>query len=416
MMTASRIRPRLSAGAFLLLVLTLPLVSGCDDESLTAPEVENDLFNSYVAFGNSITAGFQSGGINSQTQSESYAVLLSEQMKTQFTVPRLSLPGCPPPLQSIPPQPSSTQCELRSPAASKINNVAVPGASLSDVLSNSGPGSSPNQLTQLILGGRTQVAAALDANPTFATVWIGNNDVLRAANAGDPTLATSPKDFETRYRAIADSLINKESLEGAGLIGVADVSALPGIFSGQVYLGLAQQAGDQLPDNFSVSQTCAPDNQGGRGSTNQISFLFALDLINQARQSPDDLFTLSCLGDDPGVLTPAELSTLSSRTGTYNDIISSIADKNEWAFYNPRQDFEALKQAGEIPQMPDFTSDQPPFGRFFSLDGVHPSALTHRVVADQLIQAINKAYLDEDEDLSRLELENVPPLPAGNGQ
>lgn len=410
MMTASRIRSSLSAGALLLLALTLPLVSGCDDESLMAPEVQDDRFDSYVALGNSITAGFQSGGISTDTQSESYAVLLSKQMGTQFTVPSLSLPGCPPPLQSIPPQPSSAQCELRSPVAAKINNVAVPSASLSDVLSNSGPGSSPNQLTQLILGGRTQIGAALDVNPTFATVWIGNNDVLGAANAGNTALATSPNDFKVRYRAIADSLSNKESLEGAGLIGVADVSALPGIFPGQVYLGLAQQAGDQLPDNFSVSPTCAPNDQGGEGSTNQISFLFALDRISQARQTPAETFTLSCRDDDPGVLTPVELNTLSSRTDAYNDIISSIADENGWAFYNPKGDFEALEQAGEIPQVPDFTSDQP-FGRFFSLDGVHPSAVTHRVVADQLAQVINNTY---DTNLERPD--NVPPLPTGNGQ
>ncbi|WP_103028298.1 SGNH/GDSL hydrolase family protein [Salinibacter altiplanensis] len=407
----------LSAGAALLvLVFLTPWLTGCSDESLTAPETQDDLFASYVALGNSITAGFQSGGINVQTQSESYAVLLAEQMGTPFGIPALNPPGCPPPLQSIPPQPPDTQCGLRSGTTSQVKNVAVPGAALFDVLSNEDPNGpdlppGPNQLTQFVLGGRTQIQAALDANPTFATAWIGNNDVLGAANAGSVDLATSPTDFEARYRAIADSLNAAESLQGAVLVGVADVTAVPGIFPGQVYLGLAQQAGDQLPGNFSVSSTCAPNDQGGQGSTNQLSFLFALDLINQARQNPNGQFTLSCLNDDPGVLTPGELDALSSRTTAYNNIISSIADENGWGFYDPNGDFEALEEAGEIPQVPDFESNQP-FGQFFSLDGIHPSASTHRVVADQLVPVINQTY--DDADLSRLE--NVPPLPARNDQ
>jgi len=33
-----------------------------------------------------------------------------------------------------------------------------------------------------------------------------------------------------------------------------------------------------------------------------------------------------------------------------------------------------------------------PFGRAFSLDGLHPSASTHRILADTLRHVINSAY------------------------
>jgi lysophospholipase L1-like esterase len=384
---------RVLAGA---LLLVLPLLSGCDDETLTAPQVQNDLFASYVSIGNSITAGFQSGGINTQTQLESYAVLLAEQMNTQFGVPHLNPPGCPPPLQSIPPQPPETQCALRSGTTLQINNVAVPGASLSDVLSNEDPNDpetppGPNQLTQFILGGRTQIQAALDANPTFATVWVGNNDVLDAANAGTTALATDSSEFEARYRAITDQLRGQKSLQGAALVGVADVTAVPGIFPGRVYLGLAQQAADQLPDNFEVAPNCAPNDRGGQGTTNEISFLFALDLINRALQNPEQEVVLSCRAADPGVLTPNEREVLSARANTFNDIIAAVANENNWAFLDPNSAFDALAQAGEIPPVPNFASDQP-FGRFFSLDGVHPSSVTHKVVTNLLIENINSKY------------------------
>jgi len=400
----------------LVLFSALLLWGGCEDGSLNAPDIQNGaeqdtaLFGSYVALGNSITAGFQSAGISSQTQSEAFPVLLAEQMNTPFGIPALNPPGCPPPIQSFPPQPPSTPCALRSSSASAINNVAVPGASVSDVLSNTDPNASPNPLTQFILGGRTQIDAALDRNPSFVTAWIGNNDVLAAANAGNPTLATSTAEFAQRYTQMVNRLSSDAPVQGGVLVGVADVTAVPGLLPGQVYLGLAQQLGAQLPDNFSVAQNCAPNDQGGQGSTTEISFLFALNQLNLARLTPDQQFELSCDGDAPGALTPDERQQLSAQAQAYNQIIADIASANGWAFFDPNDAFAALQAAGEIPSQPDFTSEQP-FGSFFSLDGVHPSAATHRLVAAQLVQVINETY-----DTSLSPPENVPELPAAGSQ
>ena len=224
----------LSSGAALLLVLTAPLLTGCDDASLTAPEVQNDLFSSYVALGNSITAGVQSSGINENTQRTSYASLLSEQMGTQFTLPVLSNPGCPPPLsQVLPPQRiSDDPCALRAqPSSSTINNVAVPDAALIDVLSNRPSLADPSTLTQFILGGRTQIEAAKQANPTFASVWIGNNDVLDGAVRGDTTLVTSVDSFETRYTRLVNQLESINTLEGAVFLGVVNVTLHPSLLA-----------------------------------------------------------------------------------------------------------------------------------------------------------------------------------------
>ena len=398
-------------GPFLLLLACL-LWTGCEDGTLNAPDIQGRadsdslLFESYVALGNSITAGFQSGGINGQTQSAAFPVLLAEQMNTPFGVPTLNPPGCPPPIESIPPQPPSTPCALRSSSASPVNNVAVPGASVSDVLSNTGPNASPNPLTQFILGGRTQIEAALDRNPSFVTAWIGNNDVLAAANAGEPALATSTPDFAQRYNQMVRRLSSDAPVQGGVLVGVADVTDVPGLLPGQVYLDLAQQLGDDLPGNFSVAQNCAPNDQGGQGSTTEISFLFALNQLNQARSTPDEQFELNCAGDAPGALTPDERQQLSAQAQSYNQIISSIANANDWAFFDPNDAFDALQAAGEIPSRPDFSSDQP-FGRFFSLDGVHPSAATHRLVTDQLVQVINETY-----DTSLSTPSNFPSLPG----
>ena len=82
------------------LLLALPLLAGCaEDDDLNAPEVapENSIFRRYVSMGNSITAGFQSAGINDSTQHLSYAVLIANASGAPFYVPSLQFRGCPAP-------------------------------------------------------------------------------------------------------------------------------------------------------------------------------------------------------------------------------------------------------------------------------------------------------------------------------
>ncbi|HSE46059.1 MAG TPA: hypothetical protein VLA89_12105, partial [Gemmatimonadales bacterium] len=72
------------------LLLALPIMAGCkSDDSLNAPNVIDPMFRRYAALGNSITAGFQSLGINDSTQQRSYAALLAAAMGTSFTFPAL---------------------------------------------------------------------------------------------------------------------------------------------------------------------------------------------------------------------------------------------------------------------------------------------------------------------------------------
>src|SRR5215217_9510805 len=74
----------------------------CDTGANTlGPKVVDPIFRNYVAIGNSITAGYQSGGINDSTQRQSYAVLLARAMGTRFAYPSLAMPGCAPPLTNL---------------------------------------------------------------------------------------------------------------------------------------------------------------------------------------------------------------------------------------------------------------------------------------------------------------------------
>src|SRR6185503_5091198 len=206
-------RTHVIARGALLLGAVGAFVAAChSDTTLFAPQPNNPIFTSYVALGNSITAGFQSGGINDSTQHQSYAVLLANQMHTRFAIPSLAAPGCPPPIANLltgarvgGATSTSTSCALRTAASATatLNNVAVPGITTFDPIAIGNPADTllqnKNPLVQIILGGESMVQKALDNKPTFATVWVGNNDILAAAIGGTPGAATPVPTFTTNY-------------------------------------------------------------------------------------------------------------------------------------------------------------------------------------------------------------------------
>jgi hypothetical protein len=393
--------------------LALPMLAGChSDEALNAPDLSNNngLFERYVSMGNSITAGFQSAGINDSTQLQSYAVLLASAAKAPFFVPLLGKPGCPAPFiinvnQTRLGNTGPTACALRSSSPLLyVSNVAVPGVTSFGVGSNSSPAGGTNQLTQFILGGRTQVKAMMDAQPTFVSAWIGNNDVLGAltnsANPGNPQLVTPEAAFEANLTPIYDSIAKVGAK--AILIGVADVTAIPYASSGATYWCLKTGACPgvpqaPLPPNFTVNNNCAPmatGIPGAKGDSVLVPWTVGVPKISAAAKGTAT--TVDCTVDNEVVL-PAEYKVMRDAVAGFNAFISAQATQHNWAYVDPNPILLAYRadptKIAPFPSLPTGPS-QPNvlFGSFFSLDGVHPSAAAHRVVADSLIAAINKKY------------------------
>lgn len=381
---------------------TLGLLLGmaaCNNESLLAPgnlKVVNPLFERYVSMGNSLTAGFQSGGINDSTQSQSYPVLLSRQMGTLFFVPYMSRPGCPAPFTNVFTQTRlpGPPCALRKPQPVPppyINNVAVPGAEVMDAISNLDTASNANALTTFFLGGLTQTQMMQRVNPTFVTVWLGNNDVLGAAtngaNAGDTTKITDPALFQARYTA-AVGAIKQTDVRGGVLIGVANVTLVPYFTQGQVYLAL--KLANALPPNLTVMPACAPSALGGQGDSTLVPFPFAGALLAKAATTPD---TLYCT--EPQTIQPAELRKLVATVTSYNTFIQSQATANGWIYFNPNVALGALKaDTSQVHPFPSFGAPcaANPFGKAFTCDAIHASASTHKLIANTLIDSINVHY------------------------
>jgi lysophospholipase L1-like esterase len=386
---------KLFAAAALGIVLG---ASACQNDQLFRPAnfVPIDpLFARYVSMGNSITAGFQSGGINDSTQLQSYAVLLANRMGSPFFEPLMNRPGCPAPYTNVFTQTrvagGPTTCALRKIQAVPppyISNTAVPGAEAIDPYSNLDAASNANALTTFFLGGMTQVQMMERARPTFVTLWIGNNDVLGAAtnsaNGGDSALVTPVAAFQTRYSALLDS-IEAVNPQGVVLIGVANVTAIPFFSRGSTYLGA--KLANQLPPTMTVTANCAPP----RGDSVLVPFPFGAALVGAAAAGGST--TLDCT--EIQTVQPAELVNLVSTVTAYNSYIASQATARGWTYYNPNTALDSLRTVATAVR-PFPLIGQPcsanPFGTAFSCDAVHPSAATHKLIANKLRQAINAAY------------------------
>ncbi len=386
---------KLFAAAALGIVLG---ASACQNDQLFRPAnfVPIDpLFERYVSMGNSITAGFQSGGINDSTQLQSYAVLLANRMGSPFFEPLMNRPGCPAPYTNVFTQTriagGPTTCALRKIQAVPppyISNTAVPGAEAIDPYNNLDAASNANALTTFFLGGMTQVQMMERARPTFVTLWIGNNDVLGAAtnsaNGGDSALVTPVAAFQTRYSALLDS-IEAVNPQGVVLIGVANVTAIPFFSRGSTYLGA--KLANQLPPTMTVTANCAPP----RGDSVLVPFPFGAALVGAAAAGAST--TLDCT--EIQTVQPAELVNLVSTVTAYNSYIASQATARGWTYYNPNTALDSLRTVATAVR-PFPLIGQPcsanPFGTAFSCDAVHPSAATHKLIANKLRQAINAAY------------------------
>lgn len=367
-----------------------------------------DIFKSYVALGNSITAGFQSNGINDSTQRQSYARLLAASMGTQYHYPSIAGRGCTPPIANtqtgalVGTGSTGQTCDLRaaSSVTDILNNVAVPGARVLDPTSANTVAS--NALTTFILGGRTQVTKALEAQPTFASIWIGNNDVLVAGLSGiivpQPALGqngiiSTLAQFQTSYEAMISQLTaGAPGLKGV-LIGVAQVGNLPSLsFGGLIASSAAIQAGITAAAGKPV--TVHPNCTGSTSLINVPSLVGAIR-ANSPVAPPIiscDKTSLTFPVGDLFVLDAQEQATLSATISAYNAYIKGKADAIGFAYYDPNILFAAKRTNGEIPPFPNLANATATFGNLISLDGVHPSAAAHIIIANELIAAINAKY------------------------
>ncbi|MFI5211226.1 MAG: SGNH/GDSL hydrolase family protein, partial [Gemmatimonadales bacterium] len=393
------------------LTLGFAALAGCrSGETLDSPAVVDPMFVRYVAMGNSITAGFQSVGINDSTQQRAYPMLLAAAMGTGFAYPSLNMPGCPAPFVNNVTQQRvggalATDCALRGPTPMWLNNLGVPGNSVGTLLSNfGGLPSVYAPLRLFLLGGYTEVQMMQKIQPTFTTIWIGNNDVLGAltslTDVGDTNQITPVPQFDAQYDSVASAVAATGSQ--AVLISVGNVTDLPYASPAGIYYCL-KNGGCPAPlppqnpilgglPTFTVDANCSPL---AGGMSILVPWPIGLGKVDSAAAGAPTV--LDCTNQSQ-VVSPEETAAMVTAITAYNAHIQSVATANGWAYWDVNPVLNAARANGTIPLFPDVSGAfaSPPtsvtFGPLFSLDGVHPSSLTHQIVADSLAATINQFY------------------------
>ncbi|MEP6492935.1 MAG: SGNH/GDSL hydrolase family protein [bacterium] len=388
----------------LLLGAAGAMVACGNEPPVFGPAIKDPLFQSYVAMGNSITAGYQSGGINDSTQKLAYPVLLARQMGTRMAYPSLNMPGCPPPISNtltgarVGAGSTGATCLVRvaGGVTATLNNVAVPGIATADPTAQVGPNANP--LVELFLGGETMVQKALDAKPTFMTIWVGNNDILQPALSGFPAGATTVPTFIANYSKMINQITAGAPTVKGVLIGVVQVAAAPLMFqAGLIDASAAVKGAASQVAGRPVSLdpiTCA-----GAAAGALVNFQYLVAIAARAPAQGGAIFCQKVAGGgavdpgDNGILDVTEQATVASTINAYNAYIKAKADSIGFAYYDPNPTLAGLKTTGAIPPFPNLASTTLIFGQYFSLDGVHPSATAHVVLTNDLINVINAKYL-----------------------
>jgi hypothetical protein len=240
----------------LLVSLTIVSCSSNDDDSSSPVDVPvtsgSADFTKYVALGNSLTAGYSDGALFKTGQMGSYTNLLAEQFKLvgggDFKIPlmkddvggllffgttnpdfgpRLYFTGnSASPASPVSGTPTTEISDGSTIAAGPYNNMGVPGAKSFHLLAPgygnpsgllvSPPTSNPYFVRFASSPTTSIIDDAVAQNPTFFSLWIGNNDVLGYATSGGdgsnpitPSAGPAGVGFDETYAALVNALTAK---------------------------------------------------------------------------------------------------------------------------------------------------------------------------------------------------------------
>jgi hypothetical protein len=383
--------------------LTAPVALLLAAAVVAAPAGAQD-FSRFVALGDSLAAGFVSGGLELHTQERSAPALVARQAGvTDFQMPLISDPGIPPLLAIqgfaggtpiIAPRSGQPGAPLNLNLPRPYNNLAVPGFDIQDVLTTV----TGNVLIDIILRGQgPAIAQAVALDPTFAMVWIGNNDVLGAATSGvviDGVTLTPVAQFSGALTAVLQALRRGrppgQSPTLVVLATLPDVTTIP--FVNTIPPVVVNPATRQpvLGPNGQPIPLIGPQ---GPLSANDRVLLTATPLLAQGIGIPAVVGGTNQPLPDSAVLSAAEVATIRARVAALNDVIrNAVGGSPEMAL----ADINALlNQAastgvpvgGNIVLTTDFLT-----GGIFSYDGVHPTPLGNALAANEFIRAINQRF------------------------
>ncbi|MEO7425144.1 MAG: SGNH/GDSL hydrolase family protein [Fibrobacteria bacterium] len=393
---------------FSILPLTVILITGCLDDG-SGPETPSGTEN-YVAVGNSLTAGFQSGGLRSEWQLQSYPALLARQMGSPgFQLPFIDTPGIG--SRRIAGQSTVplfldatgaittrllgrpvTDLLLNSRLERPYNNLGVPGATTRDFLQAHDSGSAQdksNGFFNIVLRGglfqnSTMLRQAIKLRPSLMTLWLGNNDILGGIIAGtviEGVTVTPVAAYSALMDAGLDTLL-RETDARIFMANIPSIVSIPYVTTVPTYV-------------FNPATFRPAVDTSVRFLTEETGvkyvLLSALPDITAKKGIP---VALGGSGEPlkAGLtLTEAEAATADALTDGYNAYLRAKAEANPDRL--TLVDVNALLKrltAGEIAGLNSTFILLDSAHSAFSLDGIHPNSKGQKQIANLFLGAINQ--------------------------
>jgi len=397
-------------------------------------------FTSYVAVGTSFTAGVTNGALTRSGQQESFPALIASKFALaeggSFRQPLVN-PGTGFSWDVITKQYAGVQKLVSVLNCAGVSDIGVKAESVNpldfDYIGNAGPynnmgvpgAKSYNLYSQTfgkstitgnpyyhrfasdtgLIGGLTStvIGDALSNEPTFFTLWIGNNDVLNYALAGgidqgNQDLAITPVAI---FEAALDTIVESLTANGAdGVIAsVPDLTEIP-FFSAIPYNGLVltQAQADSLnlvsPAGISYTAGANPfvvytGNTGGPIRQLRAGELVLLS-VNADEIRCNKLGT--SLNPIPSgfILDSAEVANIRTAISGYNTKLRNVASQYNLAFADMNIFFKQLS-SGIVFNGAEYAT-QYLRGGAFSVDGIHPNGRGYALIANEFIRVINARY------------------------
>lgn len=406
---------------FLLSILAAFFLFACeteiDEHVPSAGEID---LTTYVAVGNSLTAGYTDSELYREAQLNSVGNIIASQLMhaglAKFNQPlmkdelgfgsRLVLGVVNGELMPVPiggdPDPANFQNIFA--AEGPFHNMGVPGARTNHVLFpgygtlNPYFGRFASAPTASVLGD------AMAMNPSFFSLWLGNNDILGYAISGGEGEGITPvAQFENDYQDIIDQLTTNGAKGVLGNIpGITMVPFFntipynPVVLTDEGIVEMLNDAYQALPHiNFSLGQNplvvedMNPDyapffrRQLQEG---EMVLLPAMTLLND----PEINYGIEVPLPVQYYLSLEQIAEIEQAVDDYNAIIIEIANANGLAL----ADIYSLLDSAVSGIYFDAIEFSTEFvaGGVFSLDGIHLSARGSANAANEFIAAINKTY------------------------
>ncbi|HEY7212893.1 MAG TPA: SGNH/GDSL hydrolase family protein [Bryobacteraceae bacterium] len=350
-----------------------------------------------VVVGDSLSAGVQNFSLLDEQQPNGYASIIARQAGLPLSLPLVPFPGSPNVLHltatGIEPVEGTLPFPPRDNPNVEPTNLAIPGLTVSSALTlrpTSGKPSSPEQeWATIVLGfpnlpfwAPTEIELATALRPQLVIEWLGNNDALVPALAGQLDALTPANQFALNYEQILDRL--------AGTRAKLVTATIPDVTETAFFTSAQQIANQAAGGNIDfVTQTLGI---GPNDYVRPSAQPFIASILTDPTKGPLPSACPAPLPDLgvatlPCVLTEADAKKVRARVNCYNTIIKVETALHGGVVVDINRLVNQIYINGYNVAGKTLTANF--LGGLFSLDGIHPTNTGYGIIANEFIRTMN---------------------------